>query len=151
MTDHRLAALRHRDFVLFSVSRFLSTGSMMLQQAAIAWQVYQISGSALQLGILGLVRFLPSVAMTLLGGSMADTYSRRRIVLLAQAAALCCSLGLFLTSAGGVAGLATIYALVLILGLASAFENPARQALLPLLVPREEFANAVTVDRKSVV
>lgn len=115
-------------------------------QAALLWQVYEISGSALQLGVLGLVRFFPSLGMSLLGGVVADTYDRRRIVVIAQTVPLAASVTLALITASGAIGLAYIYGIVLVVALASAFENPARQALLPSLVRPETFANAVTVN-----
>lgn len=119
---------------------------MTLLQAAIAWQVYKISGSALQLGILGLLRFGPSFGMTLVGGAVADRYDRKTIVLLAQVAPLSCSLILLLATQVGSAGLPLIYALVLVIALASAFENPARLSLLPAVVTKETFQNAITVN-----
>ena len=119
---------------------------MTLLQAAIAWQVYAISGSALQLGVLGLVRFLPALGMSLVGGAVADSYDRRTVLLLAQIAPVGCSAALLIATLGDRAGLPLIYALVLVIALASSFENPARQALLPLIVPRETFVNAVAVN-----
>lgn len=140
------AALRQRSFVFFTSSRLCAGTAITLQQAAIAWQVYEISGSALQLGMLGLVRFLPALAATLVGGAVADSYDRRRILMLVPLVPLLCSAGLLAATSSGAASLLLIYGIVLIIGLASAFENPARQALLPQIVPRETFANAVTVS-----
>src|ERR1035437_4264776 len=107
-----LAAIRQPNFALYAVSRFCSAAAMTLLQAAIAWQVYRISGSALQLGVLGLVRFGPSFAVTLIGGAVADRYDRKRIVLLSQLAPLLCSLILVVATRGGSATLPLIYALV---------------------------------------
>jgi len=118
----------------------------MLLQAVIAWQVYEISGSALQLGLLGLVRFLPALGMSLVGGAVADTYDRRIVLILAQLVPLGCSAALLTATAGGWVTLPLIYGLVLLIALASSFENPARQALLPLVVPRAIFLNAVAVN-----
>lgn len=115
-------------------------------QAAIAWQVYQITGSALSLGLLGLVRFGPSLAASLIGGAVADRFDRQRIVVITQAGPLICSATLLVTTRSGTVGLPLIYGLVLLIALADAFESPARQALLPLLVSRPRFANAVTLD-----
>jgi MFS family permease len=119
---------------------------MTLYQAAIAWQVYAISGSALQLGFLGLVRFVPSLGMSLVGGVVADTYNRRTVLLLAQLAPLGGGALLLTATAGGWVTLPLIYGVVLLIALASSFENPARQALLPLVVPRGIFLNAVAVN-----
>ncbi|MEX2081726.1 MAG: MFS transporter, partial [Dehalococcoidia bacterium] len=141
-----MAALRQRDFQFFAGSRFFSATGMTMLQAVLAWQVYEISGSALQLGLLGLARFAPSLGLSLVGGAVADTYDRRAIVLASQSVPLACSAVLGIASASGGAGLGLIYGLVLVIALAAAFENPARQALLPSLVAPPTFANAVTVN-----
>lgn len=140
-----LSVLRERNFLFFASSRLLSGAGMTLQQAAIAWQVYEISGSPLQLGLIGLARFLPSLGMSLIGGAVADTRDRRTIVMVAQLVPLGASGTLWALTVNGMASLPLIYGLVMLLALASAFENPARQALLPQLVPVEVFARAVTV------
>ena len=96
--------------------------------------------------MLGLVRFLPALGASLVGGAVADTYDRRRIMLLAQCVPLLCSAALLVTTRSGAVSLPLIYGLVLFIGLAASFENPARQSLLPLLVPRDTFLNAVAVS-----
>lgn len=141
-----LAAIRQPNFALYAASRFCSAAAMTLLQAAIAWQVYRISGSALQLGILGLLRFGPSFGMTLVGGAVADRYDRKAIVILSQVAPLACSVVLLVATQSGSAGLPLIYALVLLIALASAFENPARLSLIPAVVTKETFQNAITVN-----
>lgn len=119
---------------------------MTIVQAVIAWQVYEISGSTLQLGMIGLVRFVPALGVSLIGGAAADVYDRRRIILLAQVAPLLATLVVLAAIASGEVSLLLLYAVVLVSGLASSFENPARQALLPQIVPREAFTNAITVN-----
>lgn len=141
-----LAALRQRDFLLFAGSRFFAATGMTLLNAAIAWHVYRISGSAFHLGLIGLARFLPALGLSLVGGALADSHDRRRIVLAAQVAPLACAAALFTATVTGRAELPLIYGLVLLLAVAAAFENPARQALLPLVVRPETFANAITVN-----
>ncbi|MGI8970994.1 MAG: MFS transporter [Dehalococcoidia bacterium] len=141
-----LAALRLRNFLFFTGSRLFSGAGSTMLAAAIAWQVYQISGSALSLGVLGLIRFIPALGISLPAGAVADSYDRRRIVIVAQFAPMLASAVLLLTTSRGSVHLPLTYALVLLIALAAAFENPARQALLPLLVPREIFANAVIVN-----
>jgi MFS family permease len=120
------------------------TGQAMLQ-AVLAWHVYDISGSALNLAFLGLVRFVPALGVSLIGGAVADTYNRRNIIMIAQSVPLTCGIILATASLGGWVQLELIYALVFLFGLASSFEGPARLALLPAIVRRETFANAVTV------
>ena len=140
------AALRQRNFSIYAGGRLASTMAMTLLNAAIAWQVYEISGSAFQLAMLGLARFLPSLGLSLVGGAVADGHDRRRIVMIAQAAPLAASTALFLATRAEMAELPLFYAVVLVVALASAFENPARQAMLPQVVKKETFANAIVVS-----
>ncbi|GMU40084.1 MAG: MFS transporter [Chloroflexota bacterium] len=141
-----LAALRVPAFRAYAASRVAAGVAMTMVQATIAWQVYEISGSALQLGMIGLVRFVPALLASLLGGAVADTYNRRTVILLSQIVPLLATVVLVGATAAGTMTLPVLYAIVLITGLASAFENPARQALLPIIVPREVFTNAITVN-----
>ena len=143
---HLVATLSNRDYRLFISSRFCSTTATNLFDAAVAWQVYEISGSALQLGVLGLVRFLPSLGLSLFGGVLADRYDRRKIILSTKPLLLLLSAWLFFVTFSGTAQLALIYGLVLAFKLIAALEQPAGQSLLPLLVPRENFATAVTLN-----
>ncbi len=142
-----LAILKYPNFVKFTVSRSFSTLGMALLQAVMAWQVYDISGSAFYLGLLGLLRFVPALALSLVGGAVADTYNRRTIIIIAQIVPLACAIILSVASFGHWAGLELIFGLVVALGVASSFESPARQAMLPALVPHDDFASAVTVSQ----
>lgn len=141
-----LAALRQPNFLLFTGSRFCySIGSNVLQ-IVILWQVYEISHSALKLGVLGLARLLPALALSMVGGAVADTYNRRNIIMITQSSPLICSIILAVSTLGGWVSLELIYGLVVFMGLAAAFEGPARQALLPSIVRPETYANAVNVN-----
>ncbi len=140
-----LAALRQPRFILYTSGRVLGTTAQMLLQAVMAWQVYNISGSVLNLGILGLVRFLPSLGMSLIGGAAADSFNRRLIVLIAQIVPLSCGIVLAVSTFGGWVQVEIIFGLVLLMGISSSFEAPARTAMLPGIVRKETFANAVTV------
>jgi MFS family permease len=133
-------------FRAYVVSRAASGAAMTIVQAAIAWQVYEISGSTLQLGVIGLVRFVPALGVSLVGGAAADVYDRRKIIQLAQIAPLLATFVVLGAIATGQVSLVLLYGVVLVAGLASSFENPARQALLPQIVPREVFTNAITVN-----
>ncbi len=134
-----------RDFFLYLASRFASGSAMTLLRAAIAWHVFALSRSAFHLGMLGLVQFLPILALTLVGGAVADSYDRRRIMNIAQLVLLGCGAMLFEGTRSGSASLPLLYVMVVVAGMASAFEAPARSALLPLLVTREYFPRAVTL------
>ena len=141
-----MAALRQPNFLIYSIGRVASGMGMTMLNAAIAWQVYEISGSAFQLAMIGLARFGPSLGLTLVGGAVADGHDRRRIVMLTQLAPLLTSLTLFLLTISDSVHLPVIYGLVLFVAIASAFENPARQAFLPQVVTKETFANAIIVS-----
>lgn len=142
-----LAALRQPQFAVFALSRLTSGMGMTLVQAAIAWQVYQLSGSPLQLGVVGLIQFLPALmGLSLLGGAFADSHDRRLIAAAAHVAPLATSTALLVATAFGGAHLGLIYGVVLVMAVASAFENPARQSLLISVVRRDTFQNAVTVN-----
>ena len=144
-TTRPLAVLRHPGIAVFIASRFLSGAAMTLLYTSISWHVYEISGSAFQLGVLGLVRFVPHAALSLVGGAVADSYDRKRIAMAAQGVPLVCALALSWLTANDQVGLPAIYGLVLCVAVAAAFESPARSALLPMLVPRDLFPAAVTL------
>jgi MFS family permease len=141
-----LAALRQKSFVFYSISRIFATLGQSLLQAVMAWQVYDISGTPLSLGLLGLARFFPALGASMIGGLAADTYDRRNVMILSQTVPFGCTAILTVATAGGWVSLELIFGLVVFIGLASAFEGPARQALLPAIVRPETFANAVTMN-----
>jgi MFS family permease len=134
-----------RDFWRYLASRFASASAMMLFRAAVAWHVYELSHSAFQLGLNGLVQFLPVPVLMLLGGAVADTYERRRVMMAAGAVALLCAAALFAATATGVVTVPMLFAMVALASVAWSFDGPARAALLPTLVPRETFPRAVTI------
>jgi MFS family permease len=138
-------ALLSRNLVSYLVSRFCSGTAMMMLRAAIAWHVFALTQSAFHLGLIGLVQFAPALGLTLLGGAVADTYERRRIIMVAQLAPLACALALFAATRGGFVSVPLLYAMVFAIACSASFENPARAALLPTLVPREMFPRAVTL------
>jgi len=118
------------------------------QSVAVAWQVYQITHSALKLGLTGLALFLPGLICMLGAGHAADRYDRRRIILLCYGVQAVCTVVLLWLSlsswalAGG--RVWPIYAVLIGIGMGRAFSGPASSALLPSLVPRHHFVNAVT-------
>jgi MFS family permease len=141
-----LAALRQPAFAFYSGSRIFSSLGQQLLQAVMAWQVYELTGSALSLGLLGLARFIPALSVMMIGGAVADTFDRRRIVQVTGLVPFGCALTLAFSTAGSWISVELIYGLVVLIGLASAFEAPARTALLTGIVRPDTFANAVTVN-----
>ena len=140
------AVLRVPAFRSYSISRVTAGIGQSMLQAIIAWQVYALSGSALDLGLVGLVRFVPALSLSLVSGVVVDTYDRRRILLMAQAVPVVTSLVMLAAIATGHATLPLVYGLVFIAGVTSAFEGPSRQSLLPALVPRNLFSRAMTLN-----
>ena len=130
---------------VYLASRFGSATAMTLLRAAVAWHVFDLSHSAFHLGLIGGVQFVPALGLALVGGAAADVYERRRIMILAQLAALAGSALLCVETARGQASLPLLYGVIVAVSCAAAFENPARMALLPTLMPRASFPRAVTV------
>jgi MFS family permease len=139
-------ALRQPNFAIYASGRLFATIAMTLLNATIAYQVYDISGSAFQLAMLGLARFGPALGLSLVGGAVADSHDRRKIVIITQFAPLITSVVLYLATTGDAIELPLFYGLVLLVALGSSFENPARQALLPQVVTKETFPNAIVVS-----
>ncbi|HEX7476961.1 MAG TPA: MFS transporter [Polyangiales bacterium] len=135
----------NRDFYLFLASRFASATAVTLMRAAIAWHVYSISHSAFHLGLIGMVQFVPALLLTLVGGVVADTYDRRRIINVAQVVVLIAGGVLCAVTRANAASLPVLYSMVFAISCAGSFEAPARSALFPRLVEREVFARAVTL------
>ena len=118
---------------------------MTLLRAAVAWHIYSLSRSAFHLGLIGIVQFIPALLLTLVGGAVADSYDRRRVINLAQLVTLSASGVLLNATYRGNVQLWLLYAAALVISCAGAFENPARAALLPQIVGRERFPRAVTI------
>jgi MFS family permease len=130
---------------VFLAARFASTMGNTMWRAALAWQVYAITGSELQLGVLGLAQFAPTLAFGLVGGAFADAHDRVPIVRRTQLVTLLASAVVCTATATGHANLWILYPAVVAASVAFAFENPAGSAVLPSLVPLEDFPQAVTL------
>jgi MFS family permease len=130
------AALRqHPAFVLFWLARVASTIAFQMQAVAVAWLVYDLTGSAFALGMVGLAQFAPALLLALVVGHIADRYDRPRIARACQAAQCLTVAALALGAITGGLTLPAIFAAIVTLGATRAFEMPTMQALLPNLVP----------------
>jgi len=138
--------LRHRDFRWLWGAQLISLTGSQMQAAAIDWHVYLLTRSTLALGMVGLSRVIPIVSLSLLGGVVADRYDRKRVMLATQ---------LTMTTVAALLGfltlthhetLLTLYLLTGMTSAAGAFDNPARQALVPRLIPREDLAGALAMN-----
>ena len=136
-------ALRFREFRFLLVGIFFAgLGSQMIT-VAIGWELYERTGSALALGIVGLVQVIPVFILSLPAGQIIDRFNRKRIVIWSQVVLVFCSLGL--TALSFTHGpLPLIYACLLLYGCAVAFESPASAILVAQIVPEHAFENAAT-------
>ncbi|HVJ42725.1 MAG TPA: MFS transporter [Dongiaceae bacterium] len=143
-----LSLLRgNRDFCAYTIVLFLSSLAAEILTVAVGWKIYDISGSALDLGLVGLVEFLPSFVLVFITGTIADLYSRRTIVFWCLVCEFTFTFALFLV-AGGIPATAThqvwpMLALIAGLAVGRAFLSPAAQAMAPNLVRREEISTAI--------
>ncbi|MCC3705056.1 MFS transporter [Rouxiella badensis] len=153
---HSDSLLQHRSFVAFWIARASSSFGFQMLTIVVSWQVYSITGRALDLGLIGLVQFLPSVSLALVAGHLADQFDRRRIVVLAQ-----------LVEALAIAALAAmtfthhinefiVLGLLFVASTAKAMEGPSQLSMLPALVPpavlpRAMAANSVAGQASAMV
>ena len=134
------AALRQPDFRLLLTGRFITAFGNEMLTFAIAWELWLRTHDAFVLGMGGLMQVIPVILLSLPAGHVADPYTRRRIVLIAELSLALCVLGLgWLSYTKG--PLYLIYALLFGIGSARAFNEPASSTLLPQTVPPHLFTN----------
>jgi MFS family permease len=137
--------LQHPDFRRLWISQLVSQVGSQMQVLALNWHVYLLTRSPLALGLVGLTRVVPVVLFSLAGGVVADRRDRRRLMLATQAVMTLVSLALAVLALGRHESVWFLYALNAVHAAASAFDNPARQALLPRLVPLEDLPGALAL------
>ena len=141
-------ALRQRDFRLLLTGRFITSFGNEMLTFAIAWELWLRTHEAFALGMVGLMQVIPVILLSLPAGHVADQYNRRRIVLVTELFLALCVLGLgWLSYTEG--PLSLIYVLLLGIGIARAFNDPASSTLLPQTVPPHLFTNATTWSTSS--
>jgi MFS family permease len=136
-------AFQFPNFRYFMTARFLITSATEMQAVAVGWQVYSLTNRPLDLGLVGLAQFLPGMFLFLIAGHTADRLPRQRILQACYLGFSACSLALLAFTVRGLSNAWPIYAVLLANGVVRAFNGPAGQAFLPLLVPGEHFQNAV--------
>lgn len=139
-------ALQYRDFRLLWIGLLISRVGSEMQVVAMNWHVYLLTGSALSLGLIGLSRFLPVVLFSLPGGIAADRFDRKKIMLVSQVFMIISSLVLTIDTFFGSITPLHIYLLIAASSIASTFDTPARQSVVPYLVPKKHFVNAVSLS-----
>jgi len=138
------SAFRSRNFRFYQSARLLGILGAEAQTIAVAWQVYQITHRAIDLGYTGLALFLPGIFFALFAGHVADRYDRRNIIRICYILQAVCTAALLWVALTGTRNVLFIYGILFLIGTGRAFSGPASSALVPQLVPRDDFFNAVT-------
>jgi MFS family permease len=142
-------SLQHRNFRLLWIGLLVSFSGTFMQNAALLWHISLLVSpekKALALGLVGLGRVAPVVVFSMLSGVVADAVDRRRVMLLTQTLSALVAFGLAVLSFGGVTSFWPILGLAAVGGGVSAFDLPARAALVPTLVPRQHLPNAISMN-----
>jgi MFS family permease len=140
------ATLKQGSLLFFLLSRGLSRFSSQIGAVAIGWQIYDLTGSAFDLGMVGLVQFLPTAFLVFVAGHAADRYERKRVLQLCQLVEALTALFLAWGAYAGWLTVIDIFLATIVLGTAGAFESPATAALLPLIVPQGSLQRATAVS-----
>src|SRR6201996_5666688 len=138
--------LRQRSFLAYLGARCVSEYSYQIATVAIGWQIYELTGSAFQLGMVGLVQFVPSALLVFAAGHVADRYDRRRIAQLCQFTEALINAGLAWGTFAGWLTAPEIFIALTVLGITAAFEGPAGSALLPSVVPEGRLQKATAIS-----
>ncbi len=142
-------ALRHRDFTLLWIGQLLSFSGSRMQTAAILWHVSLLAApgrKGIALGLVGAAQVVPIIAFAMLSGVVADALDRRKVMLVTQTTLALLAATLAALTFGGLRTIWPIYLLAALSSAAASFDGPARQALIPNLVPREDLANAISLN-----
>ncbi|MEO6395164.1 MAG: MFS transporter [Devosia sp.] len=139
-------AFSYPGFRFFWLTTLLVSFAVQIMSVSIAWQIYDVTGNAFLLGLVGLSLFLPALVLLLVTGLAADRFNRRMIMAICLSVELACALG-FLALAGASAHeVWPIFAILVVLGIARAFWSPAASSLAPNLVPPAALSNAITLN-----
>ncbi len=141
----RFPALYYRDFLLMWLGQLVSFTGTQMQMVALNWHIYEITHSALALGLIGLFRFLPIVFFSLIAGSFSDAHNRKIILFSTQAIMGALSAFLAIQTFSHAITPLSIYIITILFAVCTSFELPARQSLMPSLVAKKDFANAMSI------
>ena len=140
------ALLEHRSFVAYWCARTATNGAYQMQAVAVGWQIYELTGSALDLGLVGLVQFFPVVVLGLLIGHIADRYDRRVVVGTCQVIKAMAAAAFAFGTLGGFLTRDVMLAILFVSGTARAFETPTMHTLVPGIVPPELLQRAIAAS-----
>ncbi|HLI69526.1 MAG TPA: MFS transporter [Ktedonobacteraceae bacterium] len=138
--------LRDRDYALLFWGELISATGTQMQVVAVAWQVFLLTHSAIALGLIGLMQAIPRLIFSLAGGVLADVLDRRKILMIVNLAMMSFSTILGLCTDLHMINIPLIYVVVLLSAAVSSFEYPTRQAIVPTLVPRDQMADALSLN-----
>lgn len=147
---HPVRALRSRDYRLFVAGQLVSLIGTWMQMVAQSWLVYRLTQSTLLLGLVGFASQIPVFLLAPLGGVVADRLDRRRVLVATQSAMMVLALALAALTLGGIIRIWHIFTLAALLGVANAFDIPARQAFVVQLVERDDLPNAIALNSSMV-
>ena len=141
-----MSAFRHRDFTIFWIGALLSNIGTWLQGLTIPYVIFEVTGSALWVGAVSAAQFIPQVVLSPIGGSLADRYSRRRLLLMTQSALGLTAALLWLAWLAGVREPLALLAFIAVGGIFNGLNVPSWQAFVSDLVPREDLRSAITMN-----
>src|SRR6266702_5080606 len=147
---HTFRALRYRNYRLFFWGQLVSLSGTWMQQTAMSWFVYQITNSKFLLGLVAAVGSAPMVLSSVWGGTLADLYPKRSILVMTQAAQMICAFSLAAGVWLGFASTGFIIAIAAFNGIAMGFDMPARQAFTVEMTSREDLLNAISLNSSIV-
>lgn len=147
---HLPPALKHRPFLLYWIGLMISIMGSQMQLWGLYWHMRELTDQPLAISGIGAARFLPVVVLSLFAGVIADRFDRRKLTILTQIVLGLVALSLGLLTAGGKITIYFIYGLTFIQAVAVTFDLPARQSLIPSMVPREDLSNAFSMNSIAV-
>ena len=139
-------SLQHRRFRYLWIGLLISIAGNQMQTAAVLWHIKQLSPEPIALGGVGLVRLVPLLVFSLIAGAIADVVNRRRLMIVTQSVTAILSASLGVLTLLGMDSIPAIYGIISLSSAFWAFDNPARQSLIPNLVPREKLTNAFSLS-----
>jgi len=143
MQTDRFAAFRHSSFSRYFAARFLTAFATQIVSVAVGWQIYDLTGNAALLGLIGLVQFLPGFLLVLVTGLASDKFGRRLLMGLSIVLEMICAAGILYLALSGQFTPLPVLTMLTIFGIARAFHTPASSSLVVNVVPKEDFANAI--------
>ena len=144
--DVNRSPFRHRDFRIFWTGSFCASIGSQFNTVAMAWQIYELTHSPFQIGLLGLARAVQQIVLLLFAGLLADAINRRKLMMYTQTGHCCVSASLALLTFAGRASPEMLYIATILLALLSSLELPSRQSLIPNLVPRQDLPQALALQ-----